>query len=213
MSAIDSLAEGRRVVIRAYTPADAEEFTTRARESRGVHSPWLFPPEDPRAYATYAGRLIDDPTKAGFLVCEREREREGDGDGEREPDRDGGRDREAGGSGAGGGIAGFININNIVRGGFCCGALGYGAFAHAVGRGLMSEGLALVLRYAFGPLGLHRLEANIQPGNKGSLALVRRAGFRLEGFSPDFLFIDGAWRDHERWAITAGMPVGQVIDS
>ncbi|MER5357264.1 GNAT family N-acetyltransferase [Streptomyces sp. NPDC002785] len=187
MSEIDYLAEGRRVAIRAYTSADAEEFTTRARESRGVHSPWLFPPEDPRMYATYAGRLIDDPTKAGFLVCERERE------------------RESGESGAGGGIAGFININNIVRGGFRCGALGYGAFAHAVGRGLMSEGLALVLRYAFGPLDLHRLEANIQPGNEGSLALVRRAGFRLEGFSPDFLFVDGAWRDHERWAITSEM--------
>ncbi|MCX4790531.1 MULTISPECIES: GNAT family N-acetyltransferase [unclassified Streptomyces] len=203
MSAFDYLAEGRRVAIRAYTPADAEEFTTRARESRGVHRPWLFPPEDVRAYTTYAGRLIDDPTKAGFLVCEPERERE------RERERDAGKGRAGkgrDGEGAGGGgIAGFININNIVHGGFRCGALGYGAFAHAVGRGLMSEGLALVLRYAFGPLGLHRLEANIQPANEGSIALVRRAGFRREGFSPDFLFIDGAWRDHERWAITAEM--------
>ncbi|MFB6716541.1 MULTISPECIES: GNAT family N-acetyltransferase [unclassified Streptomyces] len=180
MSEIDYLAAGHRVAIRAYTPADAEEFTTRARESRGLHGPWLFPPVDARSYEAYAGRLIDDPTKAGFLVCERA-------------------------GGAGGGIAGFININNIVRGGFLCGALGYGAFAHAAGRGLMSEGLELVLRYAFGPLGLHRLEANIQPANEGSLALVRRAGFRLEGFSPDFLFIDGAWRDHERWAITTEM--------
>ncbi|WP_406385163.1 GNAT family N-acetyltransferase [Streptomyces sp. NBC_01618] len=194
MSEFDYLAEGRRVAIRAYTPADAEEFTTRARESRDVHHPWLFPPEDARAYATYAGRLIDDPTKVGFLVCEPERER----------GREAGNGR-AGEGGGGGGIAGFININNIVHGGFRCGALGYGAFAHAVGRGLMSEGLALVLRYAFGPLGLHRLEANIQPANEGSIALVRRAGFRLEGFSPDFLFIDRAWRDHERWAITVEM--------
>lgn len=176
--------EGRRVAIRPYRRADADEFTTRARESRDLHRPWLFPPLDPAAYAAYAGRLIDDPTKAGFLVCRRERE------GERGP----------------GAIAGFININNIVRGGFRCGALGYGAFAHAAGRGLMSEGLELVLRQAFGPLGLHRLEANVQPGNEASLALVRRAGFRLEGFSPDFLFVDGAWRDHERWAITAEMP-------
>ncbi|MFE3148536.1 GNAT family N-acetyltransferase [Streptomyces sp. NPDC059218] len=186
MSEIHNLAEGRRVAIRPYTPADAEEFTTRARESRELHSPWLFPPTDARTYAAYAGRLIDDPTKAGFLVCER-----GDG------------------SGPAGGIAGFININNIVIGAFRCGALGYGAFAHAAGRGLMAEGLDLVLRYAFGPLGLHRLEANIQPGNEGSLALVRRAGFRLEGFSPDFLLIDGAWRDHERWAVTAEMVGGK----
>jgi ribosomal-protein-alanine N-acetyltransferase len=69
----------------------------------------------------------------------------------------------------------------------------------------MGEGLGLVLRYAFGPMGLHRLEANIQPGNEASIGLVRGAGFRLEGFSPDFLHIDGAWRDHERWAVTTEM--------
>jgi len=58
----------------------------------------------------------------------------------------------------------------------------------------MSDGLRLVLRHAFGALGLHRLEVNIQPGTRASIRLVRRAGFRREGFSP---------RDHERWAITA----------
>src|SRR5690242_4070141 len=153
------LAEGPRVGIRHFTYEDGAEFTARARESKDLHQPWLFPPASGDAYAAYAGRLIQDPTKAGFLVCELD----------------------------GGGIAGFININNIVQGGFQCGALGYGAFAHAAGRGLMREGLDLVIGYAFGPLGLHRLEINVQPENTASIALARGAGFRLEGFSPAML--------------------------
>ncbi|MFE2495789.1 GNAT family N-acetyltransferase [Streptomyces scopuliridis] len=171
------LAEGSRTFVRAYRSEDADEFTSRVRESQELHRPWLFPPADAEAYAGYAGRFTEDPSREGYLVC--------DGDD--------------------GGIAGFVNINNIVHGAFRCGALGYGAFAHAAGRGLMTEGLGLVVRHAFGPLGLHRLEANVQPTNTASLALVRRVGFRLEGYSPDFLHIDGAWRDHERWAITAEM--------
>ncbi|WP_329125312.1 GNAT family N-acetyltransferase [Streptomyces sp. NBC_01465] len=180
------LAEGPRVGIRHFSLQDAEEFTAHAGESRTLHHPWLFPPVETGAYTAYARRLIEDPAKAGFLVCER------DGD-------------------APGRIAGFININNIVEGAFLSGALGYGAFAHAAGRGLMGEGLGLVTRYAFRTLGLHRLEVNIQPGNEASIALVRRAGFRLEGYSPDFLHIDGAWRDHERWAITAEMLSGRPL--
>ncbi|MFB7595799.1 GNAT family N-acetyltransferase [Streptomyces sp. NPDC056160] len=103
-----------------------------------------------------------------------------------------------------GAIAGYININNIVRGAFQSGALGYGAFAHAAGRGLMREALGLVIEHAFGPMGLHRLEINVQPGNTASIALARSCGFRLEGYSPDMLHVDGAWRDHQRWALTAG---------
>ncbi|MGW4554642.1 GNAT family N-acetyltransferase [Streptomyces sp. NPDC004365] len=171
------LAEGPRVGIRHIAQEDAAEFTARARESKDHHHPWLFLPTSAQAYAAYAGRLIEDPTRAGFLVCEKDN----------------------------GSIAGFININNIVEGGFLSGALGYGVFAHAAGRGLMTEALDLVVGHAFGPMGLHRLEINVQPGNTASIALARRSGFRLEGFSPDMLYIDGAWRDHERWAITAEM--------
>ncbi|MDH6624596.1 ribosomal-protein-alanine N-acetyltransferase [Streptomyces sp. LBL] len=180
------LAEGPRVGIRHFTYEDGAEFTARARESQELHQPWLFPPTSSPAYTAYAGRLIEDPAKAGFLVCEKAPESGEDGV-------------------AAGAVAGFININNIVQGGFQNGALGYGAFAHAAGRGLMREGLDLVIGYAFGPMRLHRLEINVQPGNAASIALARSCGFRLEGFSPDMIFVDGAWRDHERWAVTAGM--------
>jgi ribosomal-protein-alanine N-acetyltransferase len=152
------------VGIRPFTHEDGAEFTARARESRDLHRPWLFPPDDDAAYAAYAGRLIEDPDKAGFLVCEK----------------------------SDGSLAGFININNIVHGAFRSGALGYGAFAHAAGRGLMREGLGLVMGYAFGPMRLHRLEINVQPGNAASIALARACGFWLEGFSPKMLYIDGA---------------------
>ncbi len=67
----------------------------------------------------------------------------------------------------------------------------------------MAEGLNLLTRYAFNTLGLHRLEANIQPDNTRSLQLVARCGFEKEGYSRNFLFINGAWRDHERWCCVA----------
>jgi ribosomal-protein-alanine N-acetyltransferase len=171
------IAEAPRVGIRHFTHADGPEFTAKVRQSKSLHQPWLFPPDSADAYACYVNGLHDSPMKCGFLVCERDT----------------------------GGIAGFINIGNIVEGAFWSATLGYGAFVHAAGRGLMREGLGLVIGHAFGALGLHRLEINVQPANTASIALARTAGFRLEGFSPQFLYIDGAWRDHERWAITAEM--------
>lgn len=171
------IARGPHVALRPLTHDDAAEFTALARASAQLHHPWLAMPTAYAAFTAYVDRIAERQS-VSLLVCL--------------PD-------------SGGAIAGFVNINNIVRGGFQSGALGYGAFAPSAGRGHLSEGLGLVLRHAFGPLGLHRLEANIQPGNTASLKLVERHGFRREGFSPGFLFIDGAWRDHERWAITAEM--------
>ena len=71
------------------------------------------------------------------------------------------------------------------------------------GQGLMREGLQAAVRDAFRSLKLHRLEANIQPANAASIALVRACGFSKEGYSPRYLKIGGRWRDHERWAILA----------
>src|SRR4029077_15531263 len=101
-----------------------------------------------------------------------------------------------------GAIAGVAHINSIIRGRFQNGSLSSAAFARGAGQVYMSEGLGLVLRYAFEQLRLHRLDAQIQPGNHASLQLVRRLGFRNEGYSPAQLLIDRAWRDPAQRGLT-----------
>ena len=98
-------------------------------------------------------------------------------------------------------IVGIFNIGEIVRGLFKSAYLGYYALAPHAGEGYMAEGLELVLRVAFRRLKLHRLEANVQPTNTRSLALVRRAGFVREGYSRRYVRIAGRWRDHVRMAL------------
>ena len=98
-------------------------------------------------------------------------------------------------------LVGVVNISEIVRGSFRSAYLGYYAFEPYARTGLMREGLAKVIGHAFTRMKLHRLEANIQPANKKSIRLVKRLGFRREGYSPRYLKIAGRWRDHERWTI------------
>lgn len=148
------------------------EFLAAVTRSRKLHGRYVSPPRTAAAFEKHIKRF-KTPTHAGFWVLTERGE-----------------------------LAGVININEIVRGKFRSGYLGYCAFAPHAGRGYMTKGLRAVIARAFGPLRLHRLEANIQPGNEKSRQLVHRLGFRLEGFSPRYLNIDGKWRDHERWAIT-----------
>lgn len=164
--------------IRHVTLGDYDELTARSRESADLHHPWVPPREStPEAFAEYVARC-EQPTHEGFVICLL---------------ASGGPRR----------IVGAVNINNIVRGGLQSGALGYVAYASTTGHGYMTEGLGLVIAHAFEELGLHRLEANIQPGNTRSARLVERLGFRHEGHSPAFQFIGGEWRGHDRWAITS----------
>jgi ribosomal-protein-alanine N-acetyltransferase len=173
---IDDAGGSSRVVLRPVTADDQDEFLTLARASVSLHHPWYSMPMTPEQYQSYIARY-SQPATEGFLVCVRD----------------------------GGAIAGVVTVDTIVRGRFQSASVSYAAFAPAAGQGYMTEGLALVLRHAFCELRLHRLEANIQPGNLASLRLVGRLGFRQEGYAPAMLFIDGAWRDHERWAITREM--------
>ncbi|NUP80806.1 MAG: GNAT family N-acetyltransferase [Nonomuraea sp.] len=166
-----------RVELSPLTLSDQDEFCSLVRASRELHMPWMQLPTAAEEFQTWMHRF-DDGTNLGFLIRVRET----------------------------GEAAGTVNINSIIRGRYQGASVGYAAFAPSAGRGYMTDGLTLALRHAFTGLRLHRLEANIQPDNKASLALARRLGFRYEGLSPAYLYIDGAWRDHERWSITAPNP-------
>lgn len=98
-------------------------------------------------------------------------------------------------------IAGSINLFLVTRGSLQSACISYLIGAPYARRGYATEALQLLLNFAFDDLKLHRVEANIQPGNQPSISLVKRAGFRLEGCSPRYLKICGRWRDHERWAL------------
>ena len=100
-------------------------------------------------------------------------------------------------------LVGSASLGHVVFGNLRSAYLGYSAFVPHQGRGYMFEGLGLVLRHAFGTLRLHRVEANVQPDNTRSIALVERLGFRREGYSPRYLKIGNRWRDHVRFAMLA----------
>ena len=161
-----------RLLIRAPQEQDETVFLETMALSRELHYPWIFPPLTRGAFGAYLARVRREDHR-GFLLIDRQE----------------------------GALLGVVNFNNIARGSFLSASLGYYATALSDRSGLMAEGLSALCTWAFQGLGLHRLEANIQPGNHRSLALVRRLGFRREGFSPAFLYLDGAWRDHERWTL------------
>ncbi|XVQ10704.1 GNAT family N-acetyltransferase [Spirillospora sp. CA-255316] len=162
-----------QVVLRRTSADDRDEFIRLARASGRLHHPWVWVPTTEPGFEEYLARF-DQVTAVGFVVCLRST----------------------------GAIVGFVSISRIERGSYEKGVLGYGAFTPHEGRGYMTEGVGLAVRHGFERLGLHRLEADIQPGNTASLRLAAKVGLRREGFSPKLIRIEGVWRDHERWAIT-----------
>ena len=160
------------VFIRPPARDDEAEFLALMRASERLHRGLVSPPRQSPDFAKFLEHS-DRPDSVWLLVC-----REEDGR-----------------------IVGAFHLSQIFYGNFRSAYMGYYAGVPYAGRGYMSGAMRLVLRHAFLRLKLHRIEANIQPGNGASIALVRRAGFTREGFSPRYLKIGGRWRDHERWAI------------
>lgn len=151
---------------------DATDLINSNLANRGYHAPWVTPFTDQAGFDAWFSRTVSGPNVS--LVAREATTAE---------------------------IIGVINISEIVMGSFQSAYLGYYGTGQFAGRGLMAEALAMAIRHAFDDLGLHRLEANIQPGNAASIALVKRLQFIQEGISRNYLRINGEWRDHERWAL------------
>lgn len=152
---------------------DEKAFLDAVHRSVVLYEGWVSPPNSPEAFAAFLEKYSTE-CNYSFLAKNNA-----------------------------GSLVGTININEIVRGAFQSAFLGYYAFEPNSGKGLMKEAMTSVISIAFHELGLHRLEANIQPENSRSIGLVKSLGFRLEGYSPRYLNIGNEWRDHERYAITS----------
>src|SRR5512139_236330 len=169
---------GFRVALAPPTRRHGPALLAAVHASRALHAGFVVPPATPEAYRDYLARFGSRRAGArhrGFLVVRRDD----------------------------GAIAGVTNLSEIVRGAFESAYLGYYALAPHSGAGYMTEAMVLVLDLAFGDLGLHRVEANVQPVNARSLALVERAGFAREGYSRRYVKVGGRWRDHVRFAMLA----------
>lgn len=171
---------GERVFLRHPVGADRSEYLKLREASEAFLRPWEPTPPDAPDYGSeraFDNLLLtcDMPGSQRFVLC---------------------------GLGAGE-IMGQISLNQIFRGPFQSAIAGYWVGEAYARRGYMADGLRLTLRHAFERLGLHRVEANIIPVNEASKRLVRRVGFRYEGLALRYLRVNGAWQDHEHWAMTA----------
>lgn len=170
-------------VVRLRRPRldDAAAFTAAVQRSVDHLEPWVSPPRDEVAFHHMVARLGPNYIPSVLEHVESTQ------------------------------LLGAFNLSEVVRGNFLSAYLGYYAFQPHAGRGFMARGLKLLLAFAFEDLALHRVEANVQPANVRSVALARAGGFEREGFSRGYLYIDGAWRDHERWAMVREAWVRQSL--
>ncbi|NHN85067.1 GNAT family N-acetyltransferase [Acetobacter musti] len=162
----------RKISLRKVCRQDAEELIKANTENRLYHAPWVQPFITQEGFDTWFDEQMSG-ANIGFIA--------------RDPDT--------------GSITGVTHLSQIFMRGFQNAYLSYYGMIRFAGHGLMTKAVRLTVQAAFNDVGLHRLEANIQPENMKSIALVRRLGFRNEGFSPRYLRINGEWRDHERWAL------------
>ncbi|NEB93577.1 GNAT family N-acetyltransferase [Streptomyces bauhiniae] len=109
-------------------------------------------------------------------------------------------------------LVGQLTVAGITWGSMCSGHIGYWVDQSVAGRGVMPTAVALVSDHCFRAVGLHRIEVCIRPENRPSRRVVEKLGFREEGLRPRYLHIDGAWRDHMVYALTAEEVPDGLVD-
>lgn len=100
-------------------------------------------------------------------------------------------------------FVGHVMVGNVVREPLLSAYVGYWVDARVTGGGVITAAVALVGDHCFGPVRLHRLEATVRPENAASLRVLTKLGFREEGLFRRYLDVDGGWRDHLCYALTA----------
>ena len=177
----DWLAVAGRVAARPLTADDECEYLARVRASAALHRGWVARPSTSAAFAEMLTRCAQDHVHA-FVLVRRED----------------------------GAFVGAANLTQIDNDPLSSAWIAFNAFAPYERRGYMTDGLHAVLRHAFGTLGLQRLEAEVQPANARSRALLTRVGFRHERCVSRSVKTGGPWRDYERWAIQPQPPASSA---
>lgn len=104
-------------------------------------------------------------------------------------------------------LLGGVTLAQVRRGVTQAGTIGYWMGQAHAGRGIMTEAVVLLVRFAFGTLRLHRVEASCLPSNQRSLRLLEKVGFTREGLARRYLCINGTWSDHLLYGLLADDPL------
>jgi len=160
------------VHIRHLKASDEKVFMAHIRRSRDLHRSWVQVPTSAKAFQRYVQEMNTVDDQAYVAIRTDTKE-----------------------------MVGVVELQDIFRGDFQNAYLVYYGFVGQLQQGFMRNAVEQVIAKAFGAMKLHRLEANLQPNNLASIALLKACGFEKEGLSPKFLRKNGEWRDHERWAL------------
>lgn len=174
--------EGETVVLRPLSVSDTDDFLALRVRNRAFFEPYeplTVDADFTRAAARRAIETAVDEDRAGvsysFGIYDR----------------------------TDGALVGRIRLSNVFRGVWKNANVGYYVDEQRGGRGIATEALRLTCRFAFTEGDLHRVQAGVMTDNERSIRVLEKAGFRREGLALRYLMINGAWRDHYLYAITA----------